>query len=136
MDVRAIEKLKRLICNELEEISGKKTLAQGDIEQLYKMTDIVKNLDKIQMLEGGDYSEAGNWRADIRGDYGDVSYRGRKRDSMGRYTRTGGYSRNEGSMYSMDGELMDRLEEKMHNAKSEREREAIRRCMDAMREVA
>lgn len=66
----------------------------------------------------------------MRGTYGrGSSYRGRKRDSMGRYSREGrggrgGYSRNDAKEA-----MMEQMEMLMDQAGSEREREAIRRCM-------
>lgn len=109
-----IEKIKKMLCKELEEYSMKHKLTMADLEAVHKLTDTVKNLDKIAMLEeDGGYSEArypmgihrggysrdgGEWEA--MGSYDDgVSYRrgrGRnaKRDSMGRYSSDGGYEDN------------------------------------------
>ena len=67
----------------------------------------------------------------MRGTYGrGSSYRGRKRDSMGRYSRDGrmgGYSRHN----AKDGMMMH-LHEMMEEAEGEREREKIRRFMEQM----
>ena len=124
-----MHELKDKLCEELEEIARKGELGAGDLEIIHKLTDTIKNLDKIEMLEDGDgYSQAGNWEADMRGTYGrGSSYRGRKRDSMGRYSRDGGYR-----MYSREGfkdRMMEEMEALMDKAGSEREREANRRCM-------
>lgn len=122
--------LKEKLCDELEEIAKKGELGAGDLEIVHKLTDTIKNLDKIEMLEDGGYSQAGDWEADMRGTYGrGSSYRGRKRDSMGRYSREGrggrgGYSRNDAKEA-----MMEQMEMLMDQAGSEREREAIRRCM-------
>ena len=123
--------LKDKLCKELEEIARKGELGAGDLEIVHKLTDTIKNLDKIEMLEDdGGYSQAGDWEADMRGTYGrGSSYRGRKRDSMGRYSREGrggrgGYSRNDAKEA-----MMEQMEMLMDQAGSEREREAIRRCM-------
>lgn len=108
---------------ELEDKLGKSTgkMSSSDLEMLHKLTDTVKNIDKIEMLEeGGGYSEESNWMADGRmygtSYEGGSSYarggrgRGRnaKRDSMGRYSRDGRYSEegnfHEGGMsYARDG---------------------------------
>ena len=122
--------LKEKLCDELEEIARKPEMGAGDLEIIHKLTDTIKNLDKIEMLEDGGYSQAGDWEADMRGTYGrGSSYRGRKRDSMGRYSREGrggrgGYSRNDAKEA-----MMEQMEMLMDQAGSEREREAIRRCM-------
>ena len=45
--------------DELDEISRKPELGAGDLEIIHKLTDTIKNIDKICMLEDGDgYSEA------------------------------------------------------------------------------
>ncbi len=138
--MKYLHDLKDKLCEELEKVSKKRDMSAGDLEMAHKLTDTIKNIDKIMMLEEDDgYSQAGNWNANIRGNYGDnASYRGRKRDSMGRYSRADddysmrrGYSRDG---YSMGDDLMEQLEEKMRHAKSDRERDAIRRVLDVMRE--
>ena len=122
--------LKDKLCKELDEIARKPEMGAGDLEIIHKLTDTIKNLDKIEMLDDGGYSQAGDWEADMRGTYGrGSSYRGRKRDSMGRYSREwrggrGGYSRNDAKEA-----MMEQMEMLMDQAGSEREREAIRRCM-------
>ena len=97
--MKSLEKLKEMLCEELEKIGKKGELSAGMLETVHKLTDTIKNIDKIEMLEeDGEYSEAGNWMGEGRM-YG-TSYarggrgRGRnaKRDSMGRYSREGGYS--------------------------------------------
>lgn len=125
-----MHELKDKLCDELEEIARKGELGAGDLEIIHKLTDTIKNIDKIEMLEDDGYSQAGDWEADMRGTYGrGSSYRGRKRDSMGRYSREGrggrgGYSRNDAKEA-----MMEQMEMLMDQAGSEREREAIRRCM-------
>ena len=122
--------LKEKLCDELEEIARKGEFSAGDLEAVHKLTDTIKNLDKIEMLEDGGYSQAGDWEMEGRGSYNrGSSYRGRKRDSMGRYSREGrggrgGYSRNDAKEA-----MMEQMEMLMDQAGSEREREAIRRCM-------
>lgn len=122
--------LKDKMCRELEEYARKPEMSAGDLEAIHKLTDTIKNIDKIGMLEEDDgYSQAGNWEADMRGSYNrGSSYRGQRRDSRGRYSR-------EGRMYSRDGakdRMMDHLEDMMQEAASEKEREAIRRCMNQL----
>lgn len=76
----------------------------------------------------GGFGWGGDWEADMRGTYGrGSSYRGRKRDSMGRYSRDGrmdGYSH-----HNARESMMELAREMMENTSSEREREAIRRFM-------
>lgn len=95
-----IEKIKKMLCKELDEYAMKNKLSMADIDVIHKLTDTVKNLDKIEMLEQGDegYSEA---RGGMRGRsymhgssydddmmYSERQGRGRnaRRDSRGRYS--------------------------------------------------
>lgn len=119
-----MHKLKEMLMEELYEYEEKAKKANGgkismqELEKIHKLTDTVKNIDKIEMLEeGGGYSEESRWMADGKmygTSYDDgVSYargRGRnaKRDSMGRYSRNDGYSEEDGvyhggSSYARDG---------------------------------
>ena len=122
--------LKDKLCKELDEIARKPEMGAGDLEIIHKLTDTIKNLDKIEMLEDDGYSQAGDWEADMRGTYGrGSSYRGRKRDSMGRYSREGRGGRGGYSRHDAKEAMMEQMEMLMDQAGSEREREAIRRCM-------
>ena len=138
-------KLKEMLCKELEEYGSKGDLSAGSLEIVDKLAHALKNLDKIieTKEEESEYSSAGNegsyrggsyrggrggsYRYDdgmmTGGSYRGGSYaRGRgsnaRRDSMGRYSSRGGYSRAEGDMAEIVEELrgmMDSLpEEKQH----------------------
>ena len=152
--------LKGLLCAELEDYAekGKKSgkMSMGDLESIHKLTDTVKNILKIDMLEEeSGYSEDGRYMGEGRiygtsyesgySERGGSSYargRGRyaKRDSMGRYSRDGGmmyrdgrgmrggYSRDEGKEY-----MMEELGRLMSEAEKPTEKEARRRCMDALK---
>ena len=124
-------------------------LTPAELQNIHTLTDTIKNIDKIQMLEDGGYSEDGDWKA--YGYYDDNSYnssyaRGRRgnvrRDSMGRYSREDGYS--EGRMndrgssyegrrgYSRDDAkdyMIEQLEEMKESAGTEKERQAISHCI-------
>ena len=145
--------LKDLLCAELEDYAekGKKSgkMSMGDLESIHKLTDTVKNILKIDMLEDeSGYSEDGAYMGEGRiygtsyddgmrrgAGYSYARGRGRyaKRDSMGRYSRDGrgmsdGYSREEGKAY-----MMDQLEDMMEDAEKPAEKEALRRCMEALK---
>ena len=146
--------LKDLLCAELEDFAekGKKAgkMSMGDVEVIHKLTDTVKNILKIDMLEEETgYSEDGHYMGEGR-IYGTSYARGRtraKRDSMGRYSRDGGrysydddmsyarsrgyrggYSRDEGKRY-----MMEQLQDMMEESEKPAEREALKRCMDALK---
>ena len=147
--------LKDLLCAELEDYAekGKKSgkMSMGDLDSIHKLTDTVKNILKIDMLEGEDgYSEDGAYMGEGRiygTSYDDgmrrgVGYsyargRGRyaKRDSMGRYSRDDGYMRRDGGYSRDDGKayMMEQLEDMMEDAEKPAEKEALRRCMEALK---
>ena len=103
-------------------------ITMGELETIHKLTDTIKNIDKIMMLEDedGGYSQAGEMRGGTnRGGNmmpgGGYSYRRQRRDSRGRYSRDGGYSYDDGME-----ELHELLDEMMETA-DERTKAAIKR---------
>ena len=156
-----METLKDLLCAELEDYAEKgqeaNKMSAGDLEAIHKLTDTVKNILKIDMLEEeSGYSEDGHYMGEGRiygtsyesgySERGGSSYargRGRyaRRDSMGRYSRDdgmsyarggrggnrGGYSREDGKHY-----MMGELERLMEKASTHTEREALEKCMQAL----
>ena len=147
--------LKDLLCAELEDYAdkGKKSgkMSMGDLDSIHKLTDTVKNILKIDILESEEgYSEDGHYMGEGRiygTSYDDgmrrgVGYsyargRGRyaKRDSMGRYSRDDGYMRRDGGYSREDGKayMMEQLEDMMEDAEKPAEKEALRRCMEALK---
>ena len=129
-----MHELKEKLCDELEEIARKGEFSAGDLEAVHKLTDTIKNIDKIDMLEeDGGYSQAGDWEA--RGNYSRDGYnRGSSYANRGKHYVRGHYSR-DGRMYSRGDakeHMMMELQEAMNAASSEREREIIRRCMNQL----
>ena len=156
-----MHKIKEMLMNELYEyeekakkMSGGK-LSQNEMDRIHKLTDTVKNIDKIEMLEeGGGYSEDGAYMGEGR-IYGTSYARGRgrnaRRDSMGRYSRDGGYSENYDSVssyarggqggrggnmggrgYSRDDakeHMLEKAEEMLEMATDPKERRAIEKFM-------
>lgn len=141
MSMRTMEELRDTLCEELEEIARKGDLSAGDLETVHKLTDTIKNIDKIGMMEeSGEYSQAGDWEIRGGGRYDDGnSYGGRHRDSRGRYSRDGGgMGGNQGGGYSERGRrrgysresgqtMMDYISNMMAEASTDREREIIQR---------
>lgn len=128
-----MHELKEKLCDELDEIARKGELGAGDLEIIHKLTDTIKNLDKIEMLEDdGGYSQAGDWEIEGRAYNRGNSYARRKRDSMGRYSRDGRMMRGVYSRHDAKEAMMDQMEDLMAQAGSEKEREAIRRCMNQL----
>lgn len=149
-----MHKIKEMLMKELYEYEEKAKkmnggkLSAGDLETLHKLTDTVKNIDKIEMLEeDGGYSEDGAYMGEGR-IYGTSYARGRgrnaRRDSMGRYSREGGMYYDGGSSYARGGmrdgrmgysrdsakeHMIEKMEDMMEEAESPKEREAIRQCI-------
>lgn len=119
--------LKDKLCEELEEIARKPDMGPGDLELIHKLTDTIKNIGKIEMLEEeGGYSQDDG--RDTDGGYGrGVSYaRGRGGRRGGRNTRGGSmgrYSRDDGR-----SEMMEHIEAAL-DAANDKDREAIKRFM-------
>ena len=113
--------LRDTLCRELDEIAEKGELSAGDLETVDKLTHTLKNLDKIMM--GGEYSNAGDWYA--MGNYGrsTTPSAGRKRDSMGRYSRT-----------DAKEEISDKLRRMMDDAPDSRTRDALEKALRCMEE--
>ena len=134
-----MHELKDKLCDELDEIARKPEMGAGDLELVHKLTDTIKNIDKICALEEeGGYSETG----DLEGAYNrGSSYANRgKHYVRGHYSRDG-YSMegrgNRGGYSSHDAKeaMMEQMEMLMEQAGSEREREAIRRCISQLDQV-
>ncbi len=140
MSMRTLDELREKFCKELDEIARKSDLNAGDLETVHKLTDTIKNIDKIYMLDESGYSEAGEWEANGRfGDEygrrydGGSSYaRGRKRDSMGRYSRDG--RKNNGRYSREDGKehMISKLEDMMEDTDNDRVKSAIRKCINEL----
>ena len=160
-----IEKIKKMLCRELEKFSMKTDLTVSDLEKIHKLSDTIKNLDKIKLLseEEEGYSEARGGRGRSSYAMGGSSYddemmyserRGRgsnaKRDRMGRYSSEGGsydYSEDgnsyrrgrssyEGGM-SFDG-AKDHMMNKlgeMMTSANEDEREILKDCMRKLERI-
>ena len=134
-----MHELKEKLCDELEEIARKGELGAGDLEIVHKLTDTIKNLAKIEMLEdGGGYSQAGDWEIEGRAYNRGNSYARRKRDSMGRYSRDGRAMRyRDDRMYSRaeaKEDIMDQIEDMMGDA-NEKEKAILRRAMTELEKV-
>ena len=56
MSMKTLYDLKDMLCAELDEIGKKGEMSAGDLETVHKLTDTIKNIDKITMLEEGGYS--------------------------------------------------------------------------------
>lgn len=155
-----MHKIKEKLMNALYEYEDKakkavdSKISAGELQEIHMLTDTIKNIGKIEMLEdGGGYSEESNWMGEGRMygtsyDEGSSYARGRgrnaRRDSMGRYSRDDGMSYDGGSSYARGGNmggrggysregakehLMQKAEEMLEMAHEPKERRAIEKFM-------
>lgn len=120
--MRHLEDLKEAACKELERFAKSGEITASNLDKIHKLTDIVKNIDKIDALEESGYSA--DWIAGGKMNDGTSSYARRAyphRDSMGRYSRES----------SAKDTMLKRLGEMMEDA-DPNEREALKK---AMREI-
>lgn len=162
-----MHEIKNKLMQELYEVEEKMKkaaggkISAGDLEYIHKLTDSIKNIDKIEVLESGDYSEASEWMGEGRmygNSYDDgMSYarggrgRGRnaKRNSMGRYSRDGGGSYRDGSSYddgmsyerggrggysrdSAKEHMVEKIEDMMEETDDPKTKRALERCVQAI----
>lgn len=139
--MRAYDRIRDMAEDELSKIAEHGELTPAMLPDVHLLTDIIKNVDKICILneddgysreggssgrgysrEGGNYSNRGSYRggSSYDGYSEEASYARRRRDRMGRYSREDGKEH-----------MMHQLGEMMRNA-NEHEREALERCMSEL----
>ncbi len=123
MSKKTMYDLRNMLCDELDELARKGELGAGDLEIAHKLTDTIKNIDKIEMMEDGGYSRDGDWQPGMRGAYDrDMSNARRGTHYVrGHYSRDGGIDN-----------MKRQLQEMLDNADDESIRRAIQRCMDTI----
>ena len=147
--MKHLEKLKEALCEELDKFGKSGDITVNSLDKIHRLTDTIKNIDKIMMLEESEgYSETtGRIGGYMRGSsydddmmYSERRGRGRnaKRDSMGRYSSDGDsydgddYSeRRTGRGYSRD-EATDHLMRQLGNMMEDadpKQRETLKKWM-------
>lgn len=147
MDAKAMNELKDILCAELEEYAKSGSVSRGDLDDLQKLTDTIKNLDKIEMLEDQGSSYDGGWEATGTysdrgrsrnggsyggsyndGSYNSGSYNGRSYAGRSRHYVRGHYSYGDTDM------IADKIESMMQDGDmSQEEKSTLRRAMEIMR---
>lgn len=127
-----IYELKERLCDELKEYGKKGDLDVGTLDVVDKLSRTVKNLGKIidkyeesnySYENGMPYTDGMSYARNGRrsGRYSSA----RRRDSMGRYSRRGGYS--------MDNkEMVEELRDLMNDAPDDRTRQEFQSFIDKM----
>lgn len=122
--------LKDEMCEELMELTDKKNRSPGDVEMIGEIVDIILDIHRIEdYCEDGDYSCAGEWEADMRGNYGRTENynRGNSYANRGRHYVRGHYSRGDGRE-----KMISDIEGMMQDATGA-ERDAYKRAADILR---
>lgn len=134
--------IRDILCEELEKTAKNGELSTGELDIVHKITDTIKNIDKIcAMEEDGGYSMESSYRDGMngnsfaRGRNGRYS-RGGMWEARGDYARGNSYGRGRGR-YSTDGEidnLVHQMGEMMPNLDGT-QREAVEKAMRMLREA-
>lgn len=99
-------RLKEMLCGELDDYSVKGNLSANDLDAVHKITDTIKNIEKIENIGTG-YSYS-------------PDYSGRQMHYVrGHYSRSG-------------GRLRDRINDMMHEDLSEQERTVLRNALNSL----
>lgn len=152
--MKVLYDIQDMLEDELKKIAKKDEITTGDLDNIYKMVDIVKDVTTVKAMEEGGYSQESSRRS-YEGSYGrggsynsyDGSYRGsyegsygrrgRDGDSDGRYSEEGSYRNSRGSYDGYSGhnkeQMIEHLTEMMRNARNEEERDAYRKVIDQMK---
>lgn len=124
--MRVLYDIEEMLEDELKKIAKQDDLTGSDVECVYKVVDILKDISTIRAMESADfdgyskdYSYDEPWRH-IQG-----------RDSMRRYPSRNSYRDGYSSHGSKD-EIIEHLREMMDNARSDEEREKYRRAIDQL----
>lgn len=128
---KSLNKIKEMLCDELDNIAKRGELSPGSLETVDKLTHSLKSVVTIMAME--DYDEGGaSYDGADGGAMGGVSGRRGRSRTTGRYvSREGGYSgrRYDGGMSYAGArdELMSHVDELMGMAEDEPTRAMIRR---------
>lgn len=121
MSKKAMYDLRNMLCDELDELARKGDLGAGDLEIAHKLTDTIKNIDKIEAMDERGYS--GRYLDDDLRGYGRGSSYARRHYVRGHYSRT-----------DATEHLRDQINDMMRETDDDRIKDALRRAMDMMEE--
>lgn len=152
--MKVLFEIQDILEDELKKICKKEEISSTDLDNIYKMVDIVKDVTTVDAMHK---AEQDGWSRDYARDYsrgysedyayGSYARRGRDGDSDGRYSEDNSYRRGRDAMgrytsrdssyengYSRHGkeEMIDHLKEMMRNARTEEERESYRKAVEQM----
>lgn len=135
--MKTIKDFGDLLCKQIDKINKKGDITPDELQRMDKAIDIIKDISVICAMEeyGQDpeeqmYSSTGYYGRNSRtpGYPHMPMYSSQGRDSMGRYSSSMGYSRDDGAKQTMRHDL----EMKLANARNEDERQMYMRMMEAI----
>ena len=137
---KSMEDIKRMICDELDEIAEKGEMSAGDLDVIHKLVVTKEKLLRIEELEEDlGYSEDGEWSAE--GSYGRSnsyrrgnSYDGNSYNRGNSYARGMNARRDSRGRYSRDSEsVKSKMMDMMNSGDfTSSQRQALQRIMDEM----
>ena len=133
--MKSYEKIKEMLCEELEAIAKKGELTAGSLDTVDKLTHAIKSLETIMAMN--EYSEDGySNRGSYDGNVNSNSYARRyTREGGNSYARYGNVRRDSMGRYSRDeanDEIISRLHEVMEEAQNEQTKQEIRKLINKM----
>lgn len=151
--MRVLWDIQDMLEDELKKISKKEDLTTSDLDNIYKMVDIVKDVTTVDAMKKAeqegysrdyarDYSRG--YSEDYSNAYGSYARRGRDGDGDGRYSEDSSYrrgrdamgrytSRDDGYSGHSKEQMIEHLQEMMRNARNDEERESYRRAIEQMK---
>lgn len=131
--MKSYEKIKEMLCEELETIAKKGELTAGSLDTVDKLTHAIKSLETIIAMN--EYSEDGYSN---RGSYARRYTRDGSMDGGNSYARYGNVRRDSMGRYSRDEaneEIINRLHEVMNDATNEQTKQEIRKLINKMEQM-
>ena len=139
--MKSYEKIKEMLCEELETIAKKGELTAGSLDTVDKLTHAIKSIETIiAMNEYNDdgYSNRGSYENRNGNSYARRYTRDGSMDGGNSYARYGNVRRDSMGRYSRDEaneEIINRLHEVMNDAPNEQTKQEIRKLINKMEQM-
>lgn len=131
MEMRTLNRLCEMCCDELEEIINQDNLTMATLEQAHKLSDTIKNVKKIEMLnQGGRGRYSRNYGGSDYGYDRGYSYGAYDGTESSRETSRRGepyYSRHSGKE-----QMMEQIDDMIQSA-NERQKDVLRRMREELK---
>ena len=125
--IQMYENLRDMLEREVKEVEKKNELDPQSLDNIYKLTCAIKNVDKIMMKEEGEMSNNGSYRSSY-GRYSEDNFRYSPNRGRNSYENHYGYSRD-----SAKDSMVNRLMKMADDSMNEHDRMAIMDCVDKIR---